>query len=147
METLPNASDVISQLPFVRGQDGDFKVFGNGTPIVFINGRQVQDLSELDRLMPSDIKNIKVNVTPGSKYSGRWYLDEYASLNYRYKSWDVFGSAYWTQRRQQISIEGQQLNVEDAVHEVAYHETESMGAVRLGQSSFGRLGDRGVVEI
>lgn len=162
LEKLPKTKDVISHLPFVSGQDGDFAVFGKGTPAIYINNRLVQDMSELDRLTPSDIKSIKINMMPGAKYdasvgaviqimtekkqgdglsastyasykySGRQSTEEYAAINYRYKSWDVFCSAYWIQNRQRIEMEAQQtLDMEEATHQVGYQEKESAKSKRV----------------
>ena len=125
LETLTNANEVISQLPFLSGKDGNFTVFGKGTPIIYINNRLVQDNKELEQLSPSDIKNVRVITSPGAAYdatvkavikittekpvgeglSGMLYArgeqasvfsgGEYVSLNYRTGAWDVFGSAFY----------------------------------------------------
>lgn len=138
LETLPKTADIIAQLPFVSSQDGNFTVFGKGTPVIYINNRLVQDLKELDRLMPSEIKSIKVNTMPGAKYdasvgaviqiitkkaqgeglsgtlyagskcSELWYMEEFTSLNYRHNAWDVFASSYLIQKRQQIDMKANQ---------------------------------------
>lgn len=68
LESFPKANDVIAQLPFVSGQNGNFTIFGKGTPLIYINNRLVQDREELNRLMSSEIKSIKVNTMPGAKY-------------------------------------------------------------------------------
>lgn len=138
LETLPKTADIIAQLPFVSSQDGNFTVFGKGTPVIYINNRLVQDLKELDRLMPSEIKSIKVNTMPGAKYdasvgaviqiitkkaqgeglsgtlyagskcSELWSMEEFTSLNYRHNAWDVFASSYLIQKRQQIDMKANQ---------------------------------------
>lgn len=138
LETLPKTADIIAQLPFVSSQDGNFTVFGKGTPVIYINNRLVQDLKELDRLMPSEIKSIKVNTMPGAKYdasvgaviqiitkkaqgeglsgtlyagskcSELWSMEEFTSLNYRHNAWDVFASSYLIQKRQQIDMKAYQ---------------------------------------
>ena len=138
LESFPKANDVIAQLPFVNGQNGNFTIFGKGTPLIYINNRLVQDKEELNRLMSSEIKSIKVNTMPGAKYdasvnsviqiitekpqgeglsgslyaggkrSSVWSTEEYASLNYRNGAWDVFGSAYWIQDRQKIDMNSYQ---------------------------------------
>ncbi len=122
LESFPKANDVIAQLPFVSGQNGNFTIFGKGTPLIYINNRLVQDKEELNRLMSSEIKSIKVNTMPGAKYDASvnsviqiiterpkgeglggslyagakrsrvWSTEEYASLNYRNGAWDVFGN-------------------------------------------------------
>ena len=68
LETLSNANEVIAQLPFLSGKDGNFTVFGKGTPIIYINNRLVQDNKELEQLSPSDIKNVRVITSPGAAY-------------------------------------------------------------------------------
>lgn len=138
LESFPKANDVIAQLPFVSGSNGNFTIFGKGTPLIYINNRLVQDKEELNRLMSSDIKSIKVNTMPGAKYDASvnsviqiiterpkgeglggslyggakrsqvWSTEEYASLNYRNGAWDVFGSAYWTQDHQKINMDSYQ---------------------------------------
>lgn len=35
LETLPKTADIIAQLPFVSSQDGNFTVFGKGTPVIY----------------------------------------------------------------------------------------------------------------
>lgn len=41
------ANDVLRQVPMVTGRDGNFEVFGKGTPLIYINGRVVQDKTSL----------------------------------------------------------------------------------------------------
>ncbi len=62
------ANDVLRQVPMVTGRDGNFEVFGKGTPLIYINGRVVQDKNELVQLNSQDIKNVEVITNPGSKY-------------------------------------------------------------------------------
>ena len=62
------ANDVLRQVPMVTGRDGNFEVFGKGTPLIYINGRLVQDKNELAQLNSQDIKNVEVITNPGAKY-------------------------------------------------------------------------------
>lgn len=62
------ANDVLRQVPMVIGRDGNFEVFGKGTPLIYINGRVVQDKNELAQLNSQDIKNVEVITNPGAKY-------------------------------------------------------------------------------
>ncbi len=62
------ANDVLRQVPMVTGRDGNFEVFGKGTPLIYINGRVVQDKNELAQLNSQDIKNVEVITNPGAKY-------------------------------------------------------------------------------
>jgi hypothetical protein len=41
---------------------------GRGTPLVYINGRQMRDLGELDQLNSEQISDVEVVMTPGAKY-------------------------------------------------------------------------------
>lgn len=62
------ANDVLAQIPMVLGRDGKFEVFGKGVPAVYINGRKVEDTSELSQLNSADIKSVEVITNPGAKY-------------------------------------------------------------------------------
>lgn len=62
------ALDVFGKMPFVSKTGSQLEVLGKGTPIVYINGRQVRDQSELDQLSSSDIKSVDVVTLPGASY-------------------------------------------------------------------------------
>ncbi len=139
LETLLNANEVIAQLPFLSGKDGNFTVFGKGTPIIYINNRLVQDNKELEQLSPSDIKNVRVITSPGAAYdatvkavikittekpvgeglSGMLYArgeqasvfsgGEYENLNYRRGAWDFFGFTFYNHRNFKTDFDAIQL--------------------------------------
>lgn len=62
------ANDVLSKIPLVTGSDGEFTVFGRGTPLIYINSRRVSNTTELQQLKSSDIRSVEVISNPGSKY-------------------------------------------------------------------------------
>ena len=39
-----------------------------GSPIIYVNGRLLRDLSELDQLKSEDIKNVELITSPGARY-------------------------------------------------------------------------------
>lgn len=63
------ANDVLAKVPLVTGSDGEFTVFGCGTPVIYINGRIVKNTTELEQLSSRDIKSVEVISNPGSDYS------------------------------------------------------------------------------
>ena len=63
------ANDVIALLPGVDGNNGNFKVIGKGTPLIYVNGRLLHSTAELDRLSSKDIASIELDTNPGAKYS------------------------------------------------------------------------------
>lgn len=66
--TAGNAEDVLSQIPGMMKMKGELQVIGKGTPIYYINGRKVRDVSELQSLSSHDIKNVEVITNPGAQY-------------------------------------------------------------------------------
>lgn len=62
------AIDVLENIPLVQRTSDGFYVFGKGTPIIYVNGHRVYDLSELDGLKSQDIKNVELITNPGVKY-------------------------------------------------------------------------------
>jgi len=113
--------ELLGKIPFVTTQGSEIEVLGKGAPLVFINGRQVRDPSELTRLASSRIKSVDVVTDPGAGYASTAnsvirittavpagegfsagnratagykhyaYLFEQFDLNWRKKGLDIFG--------------------------------------------------------
>ena len=124
LSLMGTADDVLKHVPGIIAKDGTYEVFGKGSPIIYINGRQMRDLKELEQLKSTDIKSIELITNPGAKYDatvgaivkiqtvrkagdgfsidtwGRWRkgrkAQEAASLdmNYRHNGLDIFGSLW-----------------------------------------------------
>lgn len=122
MGLLGNAMDVIAQQPGVRADDGKIEVFGKGIPEIYVNGRKLNNYSELYQLSSQEIDNIEVLNNPGAKYGAEiqsviliktirkqgdglsgsvsaglrlghyWQQNDNASLNYRVGNVDIFSS-------------------------------------------------------
>ena len=68
LENVGTASDVLARTPgVVKGQNG-LEVIGKGSPLVYINGRKVTDISELERLQSNEIQSVEVITNPGAQY-------------------------------------------------------------------------------
>lgn len=62
------AVDLLGRMPFVANNGNDVEVLGKGTPIIYINGRKIQDKSELARLPSDQIKSVDIITNPGAGY-------------------------------------------------------------------------------
>ena len=121
---MGTAGEMLSHLPFVTGNDGNYTVLGHGSPLIYINNRKVRDMGELDRLRADEIVSAEVITTPGAEYAvdvpavirirtikqrgqgwsgnvqatyqqGRTYrMNESVSLNYRTGGLDIFAKGY-----------------------------------------------------
>jgi hypothetical protein len=120
------ASDVLAQLPRVNvDSKGDVSVFAKGTPLVYINNKQVHDNNELRQLKSTEIKTIDIITSPGAQYDAtvdaviriktikkqgegfslrndanatyksKWMGWEDLDLRYRTGKLEVFGDLYW----------------------------------------------------
>lgn len=115
-------NDVLKHIPGIQEKDGEYTIFGKGTPAIYINGREVRDASEPDRLNSADIRQVEVITNPGARYGAdvksviliktikrdgegigvnvrsTWKqgentrLNEQLNLNYRHHNLDVFGT-------------------------------------------------------
>lgn len=125
LSKVGTAEDVLSHIPGIIKKGNSYEVFGKGTPIIYVNGKKLQDLSELDRLASGDIKNVELLTEPGAAYDasvnavvkiktikkqgdglGMAYrqvysqahrngLQEQLDFNYRNSRLDLFGSLYY----------------------------------------------------
>ena len=62
-------NNLLNQIPFVSGSDGDFNVFGRGKAQIYVNGRKLLNADELKNLTSDRIKKVEVITNPGAKYS------------------------------------------------------------------------------
>ena len=69
LSKLGTCEDVLTHVPGLTKKKDGYEVFGRGTPIIYINGRQMRDATELERLKSSDIKSVEVISNPGSRYN------------------------------------------------------------------------------
>lgn len=129
------ALDVLGKIPFVSKTGSQLEVLGKGTPLVYINGRQVRDQSELDQLSSADIKSVDVVTSPGARYDSSVnavirittiapvgegfslndrttvgykhyaYLFEQANFNFRKNGFDLFGMLNYENYRERPRYE------------------------------------------
>lgn len=63
-----SANDVLAKVPGILKKKDAYEVFGKGTPLIYINGRQVRNPAELEQLNSDEIKHVEVIANPGSRY-------------------------------------------------------------------------------
>lgn len=66
---MEDIGKMLDYLPGLQSTSGGLYVFGKGTPLVYLNGRILSDMSELERLRPSDIATVEIIRNPGATYS------------------------------------------------------------------------------
>lgn len=148
------ANDVLQQLPGVQKKVDGIEVFGKGTPLIYINGRQLRDKSELDKISSESVKSVELITTPGAKYDAQvesviliktrrqqgegWSgdvqshyrqgynpdLDLGLNLNYRHNGLDVFGSVWYNDDQNRQ----RNLITLDVVADTLWHMTEQLNS-------------------
>ncbi len=70
LEKAGTVSDALSKIPSLEAErDAAVKVLGRGEAEVYINGRKVQDITELSRLRSDQIQHVDVVQNPGARYA------------------------------------------------------------------------------
>ena len=70
--------NVAELLPGVlKRPDGTLEVLGKGTPLIYINNREVRHLDELDRLSAENIKQVELITNPSAEYGAAVGLKRY----------------------------------------------------------------------
>jgi len=70
LQKLGTAYDVLGFIPGVSAVNGTVEVIGKGRPVIYVNGREMRSLNELNQLRSMDIKDITVVNNPGARYRG-----------------------------------------------------------------------------
>lgn len=68
LSRVGTANDVLNNLPGVQKKPDGIEVFGKGTPLIYINGRELRNKSELDQIKSEDIQSVELITNPGAKY-------------------------------------------------------------------------------
>lgn len=89
LEKSGNINNLLDRIPNVTSQNGKINVFGVGEPVIYINGKQVRDNTELDRLSPDEISTVEVIQTPGAQYASN--VKAVIRINTKKKVKDGFG--------------------------------------------------------
>ena len=125
LSKVGTAKAVLENLPGVQRKKDGIEVFGKGTPLIYINGRKLQNQTELDQISSEDIQSVELITNPGAKYDATvesviliktkrpqgegfsfntqasYYQGEGPDLalgvnwNYRHRGLDVFGSVWY----------------------------------------------------
>ena len=160
------AGDVLGKIPGVISNHGSVEVIGRGTPLIYINGRQMRNQSELDQLSSDQIKDVEVVMTPGAKYDATVkaviriktirpvgegfsfnsrtvagvnhyvYGLEELNLNYRTSGLDIFGMAEYENRRSRQTNDSRQ----DTYLQNHYQQNSLMHYYNKNQMLAGKLG-------
>ena len=70
LEKAGTVSDMLNKIPSLEAErDGGVKVMGRGAAEIYINGRKVQDVTELSRLRSDQIQHVEVVHNPGARYA------------------------------------------------------------------------------
>jgi len=69
LEKTTSATEMLKYVPNVNAESGSVSVIGRGASEVYINGRKVQDLKELNEIRPELIQYVDVVANPGARYS------------------------------------------------------------------------------
>ncbi|WP_423128671.1 outer membrane beta-barrel protein [Gaoshiqia sp. Z1-71] len=65
-----NVFDVLRRSPGLLVDNNDkITVFGKGSPIIFLNGREIRNSSEIANLQSNDITSIEIDRNPSAEYS------------------------------------------------------------------------------
>ena len=97
LSKMGTAEDVLKHVPSIVKKKDGYEVVGKGTPIIYINGRKMQDISELDNIKSSDIKSVEVIQNPGAAYDAS--VNSVIKIKTIKKKGEGFGfdtrSVYW----------------------------------------------------
>lgn len=142
LKHVGTADKLTGMLPGVNYDNGVFNVFGKGEAKIYVDGRELKDLSMLENINSTDIQTVKTIMNPGVKYGAevnavisittkrrdsQWGVDvrsaygrgrnssftEQANLNRHTDKLDLFGTFKYTRTPQEQDSEMSQETYAD----------------------------------
>lgn len=134
---IGRAIDMLAQIPMISVDHDGIKVLGRGKPLIYIDGKQLRNMTELQTIASSQIASVKVITHPGSEYDssvlsvvkittirkpqnglgGSVFFDisstpnisskQYVYLQYQNDKLEIFGSLYNTYKSNNQHIESE----------------------------------------
>ena len=166
LSKIGTGNDVLAHVPGVIRNGNNIEVIGRGTPLIYINGRQMRNQNELDQLSSDQIKDVEVVMMPGAKYDATVkaviriktirpvgegfsfnsravagvnhyvYGLEELNLNYRTGGLDIFGMAEYENSRSRQTNDSRQ----DTYQQSHYQQNSLMHYYNKNQILAGKLG-------
>ena len=166
LSTIGTGNDVLAHIPGVIRNGKNIEVIGRGAPLIYINGRQMRNQSELDQLSSDQIKDVEVVMTPGVKYDAtvkaviriktirpvgegfsfnsrtvagvNHYVYGLEELNWNYRTGglDIFGMAEYENRRSRQTNDSRQ----DTYLQSHYQQNSLMHYNNKNQMLAGKIG-------
>lgn len=166
LSTIGTGNDVLAHIPGVIRNGNNIEVIGRGAPLIYINGRQMRNQSELDQLSSDQIKDVEVVMTPGVKYDAtvkaviriktirpvgegfsfnsrtvagvNHYVYELEELNWNYRTGglDIFGMAEYENCRSRQTNDSRQ----DTYLQSHYQQNSLMHYNNKNQMLAGKIG-------
>lgn len=139
-----NLNDLLCKIPGIQQRGNSIEVIGKGSPVYYINGREVMDQTELDNLSVDEIRSVKLIMNPSIRYNseqravieiktkrlgdgfafnvrgnlqqGNHFKQNYLiNGSYNYKNWDFFFSYNYNRGRNNSALDVYQQTQSDTV--------------------------------
>ena len=139
-----NLNDLLCKIPGIQQRGNSIEVIGKGSPVYYINGREVMDQTELDNLSVDEIRSVKLIMNPSIRYNseqravieiktkrlgdgfafnvrgnlqqGNHFKQNYLiNGSYNYKNWDFFFSYNYNWGKNNSALDTYQQTQSDTV--------------------------------
>ena len=60
--------EMLGKVPGMISKGDELEVLGKGSPVIYINGRKLNDMNELKQMRSEDVQNVEVINNPGAQY-------------------------------------------------------------------------------
>ena len=139
-----NLNNLLCKIPGIQQRGNSIEVIGKGSPVYYINGREVMDQTELDNLSVDEIRSVKLIMNPSIRYNseqravieiktkrlgdgfafnvkgnlqqGKHFKQNYLiNGSYNYKNWDFFFSYNYNRGKNNSALDVYQQTQSDTI--------------------------------
>lgn len=132
--TLGSAQDVLTRLPGVVLDKDNLQVLGKGEPVVYINKRKLNSLSELTSLQSEDISTVELITNPGVEYDAEGRSVIIIKTKQKLEGLAIMAVGNWTQRK--YAGTNSNLNINYTKDKITFYTTYNLQYVKRDSEEY-----------
>jgi hypothetical protein len=105
-----DVTEILRKIPGMTLSRGELTSFTGWKPAIYINGKRIQSMNEVNQLAVKDIKTVELNTNPGSRYDASVDAVLLITTRRREEGWSMQLDGEWAVNHRLSNVEAVKIN-------------------------------------